>query len=153
MFSRKVRHAARASRLILALAAGLNLSLALLLLMDQARPVAEARAPVAPAGTDTSDYPTADPVISDTASQTKLGLSGDCVVYRNEEDGGVRLHHLTSGETYTVSAIPDAARKVAVSQGVVVWRSERAGEVGLWGYYEPRCSDAGPSSSTTPISP
>ena len=91
------------------------------------------------------------PVITDTASQYRVSISGDCVVFR--QDNGVYLHNLTSGEAFTVTDQPDQIRKVAVSQGVVVWRSDREGERGLWGYYHPGCSDAGPFTSTQVIAP
>lgn len=95
------------------------------------------------------------PIITHTASQEWVGISGDCIAFRDSRvvTGGVYLYNLTSGQMFTVSEEPDEIRKVAVSQGVVVWRSDRAGAQGLWGYYNPSCSDAGPFTSTQIITP
>jgi hypothetical protein len=85
------------------------------------------------------------PVVTHAASQEWVGISGDCVVFRDNRtaSGGVYLHNLSTGQTFAISEEPDEVRKVVVSQGVVVWRSERVGARGLWGYYNPSCSDAG----------
>ncbi len=80
------------------------------------------------------------PIITDTHSQHWGQISGDCIVYR-EDNGWVYLHNLVTDETITVSDAPDQVRKVVISQGIVVWRSERAGANGLWGYYNPACSE------------
>jgi len=81
-------------------------------------------------------------IISDTISQNWAGIAGNCIAYR-DANGGVFLHNLTTSETITITDKPDNAGKVVISQGIVVWRSERvdAGERGLWGYYNPDCSD------------
>ncbi len=85
------------------------------------------------------------PVVTHTASQEWVGISGNCVVFRDNRtvSGGVYLYNLSTGQTFAISEEPDEVRKVVVSQGVVVWRSERDGATGLWGYYNPSCSDAG----------
>jgi beta propeller repeat protein len=89
--------------------------------------------------------PNAFPVITHTASQEWVGISGDCVVFRDNRAarGGVYLYNLSTNKTFAITEEPDEVRKVVVSQGVVVWRSERQGKTGLWGYYNPSCSDAG----------
>jgi beta propeller repeat protein len=81
------------------------------------------------------DPPVVFPVITHTASQQRVGISGDCVVFRDDRDGhwNIYLIKLSTGETFTVTTnepavTTDSLRKVVLSQGVVVWRSERAGQ-------------------------
>jgi len=138
-------------RLGLALTLGLVLLLGLLWATAAAQPSESYDVLTTQPSTSRNGSPDVVPVITDTASQYRVGISGDCVVYR--QDDGVYLYNLTSGETFTITDQPDEIRKVAVSQGVVVWRSEREGEGGLWGYYHPGCSDAGPFTSTQVIAP
>ena len=89
-----------------------------------------------------TDEPT--PIITDPGNQHWVSISGDCIAYR-DENGGVFLHNLTTSETITVTDKQDEVRKVVISQGIVVWRSEGTsdGKQGLWGYYNPDCNDAG----------
>ena len=93
-------------------------------------------------------------MITDTVVGKGPEISGDCVAFR-DGSGRVYLHNRTSGETITVTdrTEPGSVRKVVVSQGVVVWGSDRVGEAGLWGYYNPACSDAGPFMPTEIITP
>ncbi len=99
-------------------------------------------APTIPPPAPQNSLPDEFPVITDTTSQYWAQISGDCIAYR-DENGGVYLHNLASSETITITDKSDQVRKVAISQGVVVWRSERQAEWenGLWGYYDPSCSN------------
>jgi beta propeller repeat protein len=140
---------------------GLTLTFSLVLLLGLLSTMSTARSasssdnnPLAqPPALHNNSLPDEYPVITNAASQQWLGISGDCVVFRDDRDGywNVYLHNLSSGETFTVTSDEPELRKVVVSQGVVVWRSERAGAEGLWGYYDPTCSDAGPFTATTEI--
>lgn len=89
-----------------------------------------------------NDLPDGFSIVTDTVGLTWDGISGDCAVFR-DETGAVYLHRLPTQETVTITTKPEPAgpRKVVIWQGVVVWRSDRAGETGLWGYYDPACSD------------
>jgi hypothetical protein len=80
------------------------------------------------------------PVITDTTPLHWPGVSDNCIAYRNN-NGGVYLHKPSTGETFTIIEETDVISKMVVSQGIAVWRSERAGAHGLWGYYNPECSD------------
>jgi len=144
----------RMRRLGLALALALALVFGLLAIVGAARPVySYERVTTDPPDTLQCDSLDEFPVITHTTSQEWVGISGDCVVFRDSRvvSGGVYLHNLTTSQTFTISDKLDDANKVVVSQGVVVWRSDRPGEQGLWGYYDPSCSDAGPFTSTQVI--
>ncbi|HUX77406.1 MAG TPA: hypothetical protein VMY40_12280 [Anaerolineae bacterium] len=143
----------RALHLVSAWAGGLALLVGLLLTMAAARPVDGSDGTLAVPSLPVQNHPPDEfSVITHTTSQERVAISGDCVAFR-DGDGGVYLHNLTTRETFTITDKPDDIRKVVVSQGVVVWRSEREGEKGLWGYYNPACSDAGPFTSTGIITP
>ena len=88
-----------------------------------------------------NDLPEQFPIISNTTTQW-AGISDNCIVFR-DSGGGVYLHNLTTSQTLTITTEADDANKVVISQGVVVWRSEREGAMGLWGYYNPSCSYTG----------
>ena len=153
----------RVFRLGLVVAFGLVLVAGLMLLLGAAQPVYSSTEPSTEASTVVSsgvqeDAPRIVPVITHTATQQWVGISGDCVVFRDDRDDhwNVYLHKLSTGETITVTTneppvTADSLRKVVISQGVVVWRSERPGQEGLWGYYDPTCSDAGPFTRTEVI--
>ena len=125
----------------LALFAGLNLTLdAVQAAQDTERPVSDLG--LVPHAFQI-DPPAKFPVITDTVVGKGPEISGGCVAFR-DGNGRVYLHNRTSGETITVTdkTEPGSVRKVVVSQGIVVWGSDRPGETGLWGYYNPSCSDA-----------
>ncbi len=135
----------------LTLAFGLASFIGLLLAVNAVQPVSGAsRIPAPQTRPVQNDAPDKFPIITGTASYRGPGISGDCVAFR-DENGRVYLYNLTTHETLTITDKPDALRKVVISQGVVVWRSDRAGEMGLWGYYNPACSDAGPFTATETI--
>ncbi len=138
-------------RLGLAMALGLTLLLGLLWVVAAAQPPQADSAPQAQSGACQYGAPVEWPVVTSTVDQYRASVSGDCVAFR--QDDGIYLRKLTTGQTFTVTDQPDLIRKIAVSQGVVVWRSDREGEKGLWGYYQPACSDAGPFTSSQAIGP
>lgn len=140
-------------RLGLATTLGISLLFAMLMALNVFHPVQGAEGSLIPPSPMRQNAPPdVFPVITATDSQYQGSISGDCIAYRGQE-GGVYLHNLTTGETLTITDKPDEVRKVTISQGVVVWRSERSGEQGLWGYYNPQCSDAGPFTATEVITP
>ena len=74
----------------------------------------------------------------------KADISGDCTVYRGAGGAGVYLHNLTTDDTIslTTKAELTGSRKVVISQGMIIWRSDIASENGLWGYYTADCNDS-----------
>jgi len=83
------------------------------------------------------------PVITDPDDQHWVGISGDCVAYRNN-DGSVQLYNTVSDEKIAITTEADEIRKLVISDGIVVWRQDRlpAERRGLWGYYHPDCSES-----------
>ncbi len=84
------------------------------------------------------------PIVSTPTSGDWADISGNCVVYRGSGGNGVYLHNLETGNTITLSdkSEPEGNRKISISKGFVVWRSEIEGERGLWGYYAANCGDS-----------
>ena len=102
--------------------------------------------PINNSPTHPSNLPSLEfPVITETSNQDWVGISGDCIAFRDDRvvTGGVYLYNLSTQETITISEKSDADVKVVISQGMVVWNSEQADAPGLWGYYNPTCSDSG----------
>jgi beta propeller repeat protein len=153
MSTRSIWRNRRALHLVSAWAGGLALLVGLLLTMAAARPADGSGGALAVPSLPVQNHPPDEfSVITHTTSQERVAISGDCVAFR-DGDGGVYLHNLTTRETMTITDKAQPVRKVVVSQGVVVWRSDYPGEEGLWGYYNPSCSDAGPFTPTEIITP
>ena len=100
----------RVFRLGLVVAFGLIVFVGLMLLLGAAQPVYSSTEPSTEASTVVSsgsaeDAPRIVPVITHTASQQWVGISGDCVVFRDDRDDhwNVYLHKLSTGETFTVT--------------------------------------------------